>query len=58
MLMNNSEDKNNSLEEHNVSTTDSLQPPIPNLRTGLTVRYLNPQDPTSEREVADITVDH
>lgn len=57
--MNNSEDKNNSLDEHTVSPTDSLQqPPIPTSRTSLTVRYSNPQDPTSEREVADITVDH
>lgn len=40
--MNNSEDKNNPLEEHNVSTTDSLQPPIPTSRISLTVRYSNP----------------
>jgi hypothetical protein len=56
--MNNSKDENNSLEEHNVSNTNSHQLPIPTSRTSLTVRYSNPQDPTSEREVADITVDH
>ena len=56
--MNNSKDENNSLEEHNVSNTNSHQLPIPTSRTSLTVRYSNPEGPTSEGEVADISVDH
>jgi len=56
--MNNSEDENNSLEEHNELATITSQRPTPTLRTSLTVRFSYPDDPTSKREVADITVDH
>jgi len=56
--MNNPEDENNSLEEHNELATITSQRPTPTSRTNLTVRFSYPDDPTSEREVADITVDH
>ena len=56
--MNNSEDENNPLEGHNESIASISQSPIPTSRTSLTVRFSNPDDPTSKREIADITVDH
>lgn len=36
----------------------NVVPPVPSSRTSISVRFLNPENPSSEREIADIVVDN
>lgn len=56
--MSRSGDGNKLLKEQSDLPEGPSTRPVPSSRSSLTVRFSNPEDPTSEREVADITIDN